>query len=237
MIGGLQIVDHSVLIWNLLLLMCVGVLPFATAPMAAYLKGSEGEALAAAVYSGSFMVMTLVFDHHVLVRRAGLLDDEVDEKTRHLTLKRGADLAGRLNNLPDWLRHWRCHCRRDITMAHPFALVIDGPPLAVAINSRLRIVLEPALGLFVGGLTEALTQRRRLEESAAVLVPALTLAELHHRPSLLPRRKFRAAVSPLFPLALQLLVTFGFAPFLRFQAPALAVGVRALRHLDLVCQF
>jgi uncharacterized membrane protein len=117
MIGRLQIVDHSVLIWNLLLLMCVG-LPFTTALMAAYLKGSEGEALAAAVYSGSFMVMTLVFDHDVLFRRAGLLDNEVDGKTRHLTLKRGADLAGRLNYLPNWLRRWRCHCPNDITMAH-----------------------------------------------------------------------------------------------------------------------
>ena len=93
MIRRLQIVDHSVLIWNLLLLMTVGALPFTTALMAAYLKNTEGEALAAAVYSGSFMVMTLVFaatNHHVLFRRASLLDDEVDERTRHLTFKRGA---------------------------------------------------------------------------------------------------------------------------------------------------
>ena len=34
------------------------ILPFTTALMAAYLKGSEGETLAAAVYSGSFLVMT-----------------------------------------------------------------------------------------------------------------------------------------------------------------------------------
>jgi hypothetical protein len=60
--------------------------------MAAYLKGSEGEALAAAVYSGSFLVITLVFaatNHHILFRKAALLDDEVDEETRHLTVKRG----------------------------------------------------------------------------------------------------------------------------------------------------
>jgi uncharacterized membrane protein len=92
MLRRLRIVDHSVLIWNLLLLMCVGILPFTTALMAAYLKGSEGEALAAAVYSGSFMVMTLVFaatNHHVLFRKAEMLDEEVDERTRRLTFKRG----------------------------------------------------------------------------------------------------------------------------------------------------
>jgi len=92
MIRRLRVVDHSVLIWNLLLLMCVGTLPFTTALMAAYLKGSEGEALAAAVYSGSFLVMTLVFaatNHHILFRRANLLADEVDERIRSLTLKRG----------------------------------------------------------------------------------------------------------------------------------------------------
>ncbi|MBA3864908.1 MAG: DUF1211 domain-containing protein [Solirubrobacterales bacterium] len=93
MIRRLEIVDHSILIWNLVLLMCVGLLPFTTALMAAYLKGSEGEALAAAVYSGSFLVMTLVFaatNHHVLFRKSELLIDEVDDATRHLTVKRGA---------------------------------------------------------------------------------------------------------------------------------------------------
>jgi uncharacterized membrane protein len=97
MIRRLKIVDHGVLIWNLILLMTVGALPFTTALMAAYLKGSEGEALAAAVYSGSFLVMTLVFaatNHYVLFRKAHLLDDEVDETTRRLTLKRG--VAGAL---------------------------------------------------------------------------------------------------------------------------------------------
>lgn len=92
MIRRLRIVDHSVLIWNLLLLMCVGALPFTTALMAAYLKGSEGESLAAAVYSGSFLVMTVVFaatNHHVLFRRAELLAEEVDQRIRSLTLKRG----------------------------------------------------------------------------------------------------------------------------------------------------
>jgi uncharacterized membrane protein len=96
MLRRLRIVDHGILIWNLLLLMTVGILPFTTALMAAYLKQGEGEALAAAVYSGSFLVMTLVFagtNHHVLFRKANLLADEVDKTTRRLTLKRGVSGA------------------------------------------------------------------------------------------------------------------------------------------------
>lgn len=92
MFRRLKVVDHGVLIWNLLLLMCVGALPFTTALMASYLTEAKGENLAAAVYSGSLVVMTLVFaatNYHVLFRRAQLLIDEVDEETRRLTLKRG----------------------------------------------------------------------------------------------------------------------------------------------------
>ncbi len=92
MIRRLRVVDHGILIWNLLLLMTVGALPFTTALMAAYLKQSDGESLAAAVYGSSFLVMTLVFaatNHHILFRKAALLGDEVDEETRRLTLKRG----------------------------------------------------------------------------------------------------------------------------------------------------
>jgi uncharacterized membrane protein len=52
MVRRLRVTDHSILIWNLLLLMTVSALPFTTALMAAYLKQGEGESLAAAVYSG-----------------------------------------------------------------------------------------------------------------------------------------------------------------------------------------
>jgi hypothetical protein len=64
--------------------------------MAAYLKEGAGENLAAAVYSGSFLVMTLVFaatNHHVLFRKAHLLAAHVGEETRRLTLKRGVSGA------------------------------------------------------------------------------------------------------------------------------------------------
>lgn len=93
MVRRLRVADHSILIWNLLLLMTVSILPFTTALMAAYLKEGEGETLAAAVYSGSFLLMGLVFagmNQHILYRRTGYLDFDADERTRHLALSRGA---------------------------------------------------------------------------------------------------------------------------------------------------
>jgi uncharacterized membrane protein len=97
MFRRLKVVDHGVLIWNLVLLMCVGALPFTTALMAAYLKEGQGENLAASIYSGSLLVMTLVFagtNHHVLFRKAKLLSADVDTETRRQTLRRG--LSGAL---------------------------------------------------------------------------------------------------------------------------------------------
>jgi len=91
MVRRLRRVDHSILIWNLLLLMTVSALPFTTALMAAYLKESSGESLAAAVYSGSFLLMGVVFagmNRHVLFERAAYLEEDTDEPTRRLILKR-----------------------------------------------------------------------------------------------------------------------------------------------------
>ena len=76
----LRSVDHSILIWNLALLLTVSVLPFTTSLMATYLKESNGEDLAAAVYGGSFMVMGLVFgaaNRHILFRRPGALKQPI----------------------------------------------------------------------------------------------------------------------------------------------------------------
>ena len=61
MLRRIKAIDHEILILNLLLLLCVGLLPFTTALMAAYLKESEGETLAAAIYAGSFLLMSVVF--------------------------------------------------------------------------------------------------------------------------------------------------------------------------------
>jgi hypothetical protein len=60
--------------------------------MAAYLKEGQGESLAAAVYSGSFLLMSLVFagmNRHILFERVDFLEGALDERTRRLTMKRG----------------------------------------------------------------------------------------------------------------------------------------------------
>jgi uncharacterized membrane protein len=92
MVRRLRVTDHSILVWNLLLLMTVSALPFTTALMAAYLKESSGESLAAAVYAGSFLLMGVVFagmNRHILFERVDFLEERLDEPIRRLTLKRG----------------------------------------------------------------------------------------------------------------------------------------------------
>jgi uncharacterized membrane protein len=72
MISRLREADHAILILNLLLLMTVGVLPFATE----LVDKNRNQSLAAAVYSGSFMLMALAFsllNRWVLLVRADLL--------------------------------------------------------------------------------------------------------------------------------------------------------------------
>jgi uncharacterized membrane protein len=79
----LRAVDHSILIWNLLLLLSVGVLPFTTSLMAAYLKEGSGESLAAAIYGASFLMMGLVFvmtNRQILFRRPQLLREPIDRE-------------------------------------------------------------------------------------------------------------------------------------------------------------
>ena len=90
MVRRLQMVDHSILIWNLVLLMTVAVLPFTTALVAAYLRESSGEALAAAIYSGSLLVMSVAFtgmQRHILLHRPTLLAESIDEPTRRRTFR------------------------------------------------------------------------------------------------------------------------------------------------------
>jgi uncharacterized membrane protein len=72
MLSRLRKADHKILVLNLLLLLSIAVLPFATALMAAYLKQSSGEDLAAAIYSGAFLGMSITFS---LLNRYILLGD------------------------------------------------------------------------------------------------------------------------------------------------------------------
>jgi uncharacterized membrane protein len=91
MIGRLREADHVILILNLLLLLTIGVLPFATNLMASYLKASSGEHLAAAIYSGAFLLMSIAFvtlNRHILIEKAHLLPPELDEARRRQILAR-----------------------------------------------------------------------------------------------------------------------------------------------------
>ncbi|HET7444872.1 MAG TPA: TMEM175 family protein [Solirubrobacterales bacterium] len=93
MLRRLARADHSILIWNLFLLMTVSILPFTTALMAQYLKESEGESLAAGIYAGSFLLMGLVFagmQRHILFRRTVLLAREIDQQARSRVLRLAA---------------------------------------------------------------------------------------------------------------------------------------------------
>lgn len=92
MIGRLRQADHGILFWNLLLLMSIGVLPFATSLMATYLRQGHGEAhLAAAIYSGALLVMALMFsalNRQILLVKADLLEHEIPEQQRREIFKR-----------------------------------------------------------------------------------------------------------------------------------------------------
>jgi uncharacterized membrane protein len=91
MISRLRGADHTILILNLLLLMTIGVLPFATELMAKYLRDPQGRSLAAAVYSGSFLVMSVAFgalNRLILLKRAQMLSTELRPEERRHVLRR-----------------------------------------------------------------------------------------------------------------------------------------------------
>jgi TMEM175 potassium channel family protein len=91
MISRLREADHVILMLNLLLLMAIGVIPFTTDLMASYLRASSGEHLAAAVYAGAFLVMSIAFatlNRHILFAKAHLLAPQIDEAQRRKILGR-----------------------------------------------------------------------------------------------------------------------------------------------------
>jgi uncharacterized membrane protein len=91
MISRLGQADHSILILNLLLLMSIVALPFTTELMAAYLRSSSGESLAAGIYSGSLLAMSLIFaalNRHILLARAHMLRTELPIEERRRVLSR-----------------------------------------------------------------------------------------------------------------------------------------------------
>jgi uncharacterized membrane protein len=93
MLQRLVSVDHAILVLNLLLLLTIGILPFSTALMAEYLDASSGENLAAVVYGGSFLLMSLAFfamQRHLLLSKQHLLQDHLTPAVRQAVLRRNA---------------------------------------------------------------------------------------------------------------------------------------------------
>jgi uncharacterized membrane protein len=95
MIGRLRRADHPILILNLVLLMTIGLLPFATDLLATYLNRGHGQHLAAAIYAGAFLTMSIAFatlNVHILRRKAHMLHAELQHEERRRILARS--LAG-----------------------------------------------------------------------------------------------------------------------------------------------
>jgi uncharacterized membrane protein len=93
MLQRLVSVDHAILVLNLLLLLTIGVLPFSTALMAEYLNASHGQNLAAVIYGGSFLLMSLAFfamQRHLLLTKQNLLHDHLTPEVRQAVLRRNA---------------------------------------------------------------------------------------------------------------------------------------------------
>jgi uncharacterized membrane protein len=91
MIRRLREPDHMILFLNLLLLMSIAVLPFATSLMATYLRESRGQHLAAGIYSGAFLVMALFFatlNRHIMLVKPHRLREELPLERRRQILRR-----------------------------------------------------------------------------------------------------------------------------------------------------
>jgi len=89
----LTAVDHSVVVLNLLLLLCIVALPFTTSLFATYLDVAEGAHLAAVVYAGSFLVTSLVFlalQYLLVKHRPHLLRGPIAAGERRSILTRSA---------------------------------------------------------------------------------------------------------------------------------------------------
>jgi uncharacterized membrane protein len=84
----LKRVDLGVLYLNVLVLMAVVLIPFATALMAEHLKSGDDEQVAAAVYAGSFLLMAIAMGtlwEYITRHREGLGVELSDEEVRAIT--------------------------------------------------------------------------------------------------------------------------------------------------------
>ena len=90
-IARLARADHSLLILNLLLLMTISVIPFATSLMATYLKQGHGENLAAAIYGAALLAMALAFsalNRYILIQHPELMSESLPESERRMIFAR-----------------------------------------------------------------------------------------------------------------------------------------------------
>jgi TMEM175 potassium channel family protein len=91
MVNRLREVNHTILFLNLLLLMSIVLLPFATNLMAVYLKQSQGQHLAAAVYGGSLLLMGVTFaslNTYTLARHPHMLSESLTPEHRRRLMAR-----------------------------------------------------------------------------------------------------------------------------------------------------
>jgi uncharacterized membrane protein len=91
MIARLRETDRLILILNLALLLTIGLLPFATNLFATYVNRGHGEHLAAAIYAGAFLVMSLAFsalNSHILLRKDHLMHTKLAPHERRQMLIR-----------------------------------------------------------------------------------------------------------------------------------------------------
>jgi uncharacterized membrane protein len=91
MINRLREVDHTILFLNLLLLMSIVLLPFATNLMAVYLQNPQGQHLAAGVYGGSLLLMGVTFatvNAYALAWHPHMLTDSLTPEHRRRLMAR-----------------------------------------------------------------------------------------------------------------------------------------------------
>ena len=91
MISRLARADHSILILNILLLMTIVVIPFGTGLLSTYLKASQGQNVAAAVFGAILLAMALTFsalNHQILLRRPHLLSPQLSLQERRAIFRR-----------------------------------------------------------------------------------------------------------------------------------------------------
>lgn len=89
----LKSVDHTLLVVNLLLLLCIVALPFSTSLFATYLDVEPGGHLAAVIYAGSFLATSVVFlglQFLIVVRKPHLLRAPLTRMQQRSLLLRGA---------------------------------------------------------------------------------------------------------------------------------------------------